>query len=95
MAVRFLGETVFHFADYLLFLIPPSRHIATRRRRLQETFDNFGGIHLMVAQPADGIGLLGVAIPAVLSSVAVQHLAAIGWVFGILEEIFHQVDGVV
>ncbi len=46
----------------------------------------------MIPETGDVIGEVGVAVPAVFEAVAVFDFAAI---VGGLEEVFHQVDGVV
>src|SRR5262249_39125451 len=75
--------------------VPPARDIAARRRRLEDPLDDPRREHLVIAEPADGVGPAGVAVPAVLGPVAVGHLAAVGGVLGLLEEVFHQVDRII
>ena len=68
--------------------VSPGRQFSGGARR-------FSGVHLVIAQPADCVGLFGVAVPAVLGPIAVEYLAAIGWVGGFLQKVFHQVDGII
>ena len=56
-------------------------------------------IHLVVVEAGVGVGFGGVAVPAVLGAGAVLHFAVVGDAVaggaGGLEEVLHQVDGVV
>ena len=56
-------------------------------------------IHLIVVQPRIPIGLLGIAVPAVLGARPIANLAlvrhAVSGSAGLLEEIFHQINRIV
>src|SRR5262249_52962154 len=78
-----------------MLLVSPTRDVTPRRRCLQEALEDLGGVHLVISQAADGIGKFGVAVPAMFGPVAVENLATIGGIGRFLEEVFHQVDGVV
>ncbi len=75
--------------------ISPARDVAAGRGGLQKALDDLGGVHLVIAQAADCVGLFGIAVPAMLGPIAVEHLSAVGRVGRLLEEVFHQVDGVI
>src|ERR1022692_822814 len=75
-------------------LIPPRLQISPRRRSLFHALDNLRQVHGVVVQTRKIVREIGVAVPAMLSAVAVFHFSSIRSVCGRLQEILKVIDGV-
>ena len=56
--------------------------------------DKFRNVHAVVAQPGNGIGLVGVSVPAMFVPITVSDFALVGRLC-LVKEFFGQVDGII
>src|SRR5579884_2053831 len=78
-----------------LLLVLPARCICPDRCGFADTLNDLRRVHLMVAQARDGVWPGVVSVPAMLRTVTIIHLAAVMRIFRVLQNVFHQIDGVV
>ena len=75
-------------------LVTPARQIGSGRRSLLDAVQDFGQVHGLVVKPRVGVRQIGIAVPAVFGTRSIGYLG-IGGRIRCLQEVIHQVDGVV
>src|SRR5665213_793060 len=80
-------------------LVAPAGEVGVGWGGFGDAVHDLGKVHLVVVEAGVGVGFGGVTVPAVLGAGAVFDFAVVGDAVaggaGGLEEVFHQVDGVV
>src|SRR6185312_2430280 len=74
--------------------VPPTGQVGPLGRVLLDQLEDLRQVHGVVAQAGHRVWIGMVAVPAMLGTVAVVHLALVGRL-GVLQEILHQVNGIV
>src|ERR1700722_2809208 len=99
---KFKSSISLYFRAFSLLKPHPSilpAHVSIGWGGLLNALHDLGQVHGVVAQTRDRVGLVGIAVPAMLGPVAVFHFALVRHPVargaGFIEKVLHQVNGVV